>query len=136
MSRIINQWIKPIFLFLFGIGMIVWGYVANATPKGKVTEEKDLVKSDPVADEPAPVAEATGTTTPPAAEVPAEQPAEPKKQTSNAGKTTAKEVKKEAAPQKQAEKVKEETKAEETPQEAPKVIIETEKKAEEATPTI
>lgn len=38
--KYLKQWNKPVGLFLFGVGMIVWGYMANSVDK------KETVKSE------------------------------------------------------------------------------------------
>lgn len=120
MKSFFNQWIRSAGLFFFGVFMIVWGYIANASNNAKVTETQDLVSKE---EENKLAGEETGDSTSiedtvanPATPVSLEKDSVPVAQKSGKGKKDKSSVdksKKEKAP----------------------VVIETEKKAEEASGT-
>lgn len=41
--KYLKQWIKPVGLFLFGVGMIVWGYMANVVDKKEIVKTKQTI---------------------------------------------------------------------------------------------
>lgn len=129
MKSFFNQWIKPAGLFLFGVFMIVWGYMANASNSERVQEKQDLSKGEDkaVKTEDHPVQETTEedklTESVDKEPVVSEDTLGKEKKQSVNILTENKAAKKEKA-------VKEDKKEKATP-----VVVETEKKAEEASGT-
>ncbi len=136
MKTFFNQWIKPAALFLFGVAMIVWGYMANASNSENTNEKKDIVKKEDDLTQ-VETDSISGDTNKEEEQTPLIVPeATPKDPAVSTGSAGGREATTKAAPvKKSAVKAGKKSANKETEAEAAPIVIETDKKAEEATGT-